>query len=62
MTQVTIDEKPYEVDELSDECKSQLGALHYVDGEIQRLQAQLAAMKTARNTYALALRDSLPEK
>lgn len=60
MTTITIDEKSYKLDDLSDDCKMQLGALRYVDGEIQRLQAQLAAMQTARNTYAQAVKESLP--
>lgn len=61
MTTITIDEKVYELEKLSDECKAQLGALRYVDSEIQRLQAQLAAMQTARNAYAKAASELLPD-
>lgn len=61
MTTITIDEKVYELEKLSDECKSQLGALRFVDAEIQRLQARLAAMQTARNAYAKAVGESLPK-
>jgi len=34
--------------------------MQFVDGEIQRLQAQLAAMQTARNAYAQAINAGLP--
>lgn len=60
MPNITIDGKNFEFESLPDECKGQLGALRYVDAEIQRLQAQLAAMQTARNTYAQAVKESLP--
>ena len=61
MTTITIDEKKYELDELSSECKEQLASMRFVDAEIQRLQAQMAAMQTARNAYAKAVGDSLPK-
>jgi len=60
MTKIKIDNKEYEVDSLSNEAKAQLGSIQFVDGEIARLQAQLAAMQTARNTYGKALSSLLP--
>jgi hypothetical protein len=56
---ITIDGKEYDVDKLSDEVKGQLGALQFSDAEIQRLQAQLAMMQTARGAYANALKTAL---
>lgn len=61
MSTITIDNKPYELDALSVDCKAQLGAMRFVDAEIQRLQAQLAAMQTARNAYAKAAQELLPK-
>ena len=61
MTTITIDEKNYDLDELSSECKDQLASMRFVDVEIQRLQAQLAAMQTARNAYAKAAQELLPK-
>lgn len=61
MTAITIDNKSYELESLSDSAKGQLASLQYVDGEIARLQAQLAAMQTARMAYARALSESLPK-
>ena len=59
MTQITIDDKPYDLDSLSNESKAQLGSLRFVDSEIARLQSQLAAMQTARIGYANALKAEL---
>ena len=59
MATITIDGKEYDVDKLSDEAKNQLGALQFSDAEIQRLQAQLAMMQTARVAYANALKIAL---
>lgn len=59
MTQITIDDKPYDLDSLSNDAKAQLSSLRFVDTEIARLQAQLAAMQTARIGYANALKNEL---
>ena len=60
MPMIKIDNKDYDVDSLSIDAKVQLGSIQFVDNEITRLQAQLAAMQTARNTYAKALTSLLP--
>ena len=62
MTKITIDNKDYEIESLSEDARAQLASLQYVDGELVRLQAQLAAMQTARNAYANALNALLAEK
>ena len=61
MTTITIDEKDYDVDDLSDEAKAQVGSLNFVDAELNRLQLKVAAMQTARNAYANALKSLLGE-
>ena len=48
MTTITIDNKEYDFDKLSDEAKAQLVSLQFCDQELQRLQAQAAAYQTAR--------------
>ena len=53
--------KEYEIDDLSDEAKAQLGSLNFADAELARLTALVAAMQTARNTYAAALKEVLGE-
>ena len=55
MSKITIDDIEYETDDMTDEAKGQLGSLQFVNGEIQRLQAQVAAMRTAGNAYTVAL-------
>ena len=60
MTTITIDDKAYSIDTLSEEAKNQLGSLQFVDAELQRLNAQAAVLQTARLAYANALKAALP--
>ncbi len=60
MPTIKVDNNEYELDSLSNEAKAQLGSIQFVDNEIARLQAQLAAMQTARNSYIKALSSLLP--
>jgi hypothetical protein len=62
MSTVTIDNKDYVVEDMHEDAKAQLVSLQWVDGELAKLQAQLAAMQTARNAYAMALNELLSEK
>ena len=55
-----IDNKEYDLDTLSDECKTQLASIQFVEQELARLQAQAAAYQTARMAYAKALKEALP--
>ena len=59
MAKITIDGKDYDTDTLSDEVKGNLSAMQFTDVEIQRLQAKLAAMQTARMAYARAVQEGL---
>ena len=58
---ITINDKEYILDDLSDAAKAQLGSLQLTDQEIVRLQKQLAIAQTARNAYAQALNAELPK-
>ena len=60
MPTITIDNKPYDVDTLSDDAKEQLQSLQFVDSELARLQAQITVLQTARMAYAKALQAALP--
>jgi hypothetical protein len=55
MATIKIDNKDYELEDLSQEARNQLQAIQYVDQEIVRLNLQIAAMQTARNAYGQAL-------
>ena len=51
---ITIDEKTYDTDTLSEEAKAQLTSVQFVDQELARLNAQAAVLQTARIAYAKA--------
>jgi len=59
---VTIDEKDYLIEDLSDDAKNQLNSMNVVDQKITNLQQEVAIMQTARNAYARALTAALPQK
>ena len=61
MPNITIDDKEYDIDKLSDATKAQLTSMRLADAEIQRLNIQLAIAQTALNAYALAVRKDLEE-
>jgi cell division protein ZapA (FtsZ GTPase activity inhibitor) len=60
MTTITIDNKQYELESLSDEAKSQLASIQFVDSELARLQAKAAVLQTARLAYSKALQAAFP--
>jgi hypothetical protein len=60
MPTINIDNVNYDTDKLSDEAKAQLASLQFCDQELARLQAQAAALQTARMAYAKALQAALP--
>lgn len=62
MAKITINEKEYETDDMSDDAKAQLQSLQFVDNEIVREQLKTAALQTARNAYAQALQAALEEE
>ena len=59
MTTITIDDKQYDLDTLSEEAKAQLVSIQFVDQELQRVNAQAAVLQTARVAYSKALNESL---
>ena len=61
MATITIDDKEYDIDDLSEEQKAQVGSLNFADAEIIRRGFKVAAMQTARNAYATALKELLGE-
>ncbi len=57
---IKIDNIDYDTANLSDEAKAQLVSFQFCDQELVRLQAQAAAIQTARMAYAKALQAALP--
>lgn len=60
MTAISINNKQYELESLSDEVKAQLASIQFVDSELAHLQAKAAALQTARIAYSKALEAALP--
>ncbi|MBU6993430.1 DUF6447 family protein [Ferrovum myxofaciens] len=59
MPTIKIDDKEYDSEQLSEETKSQLSMIQFVDAELQRLNAQVAVLQTARNAYGKRLNETL---
>ena len=59
MAKVNIDGKDYEFDDLSEKAKAQLLSLQFVQGELKRLEAQIAVFKTAEVGYIRELKDQI---
>ena len=53
---ITIDNKPYALDSLSEQARAQIINLQAVEAEIAQLQRQLAIAQTARSAYASVLK------
>ena len=61
MASINIDGKEYDIDALSDDAKSQLGSLQFVQAEMKRIEAQMAVYKTAYAAYSNALKNAVEE-
>ena len=61
MAKITIDNKEYDLDDLSDKAKEQLASLQFVQNEIKRLEALMAVSRTAMAAYSSALKTELGE-
>lgn len=59
MPKITIDEKEYDADALSENVKAQLISLQAVDRRIANLQEELAILQTARIAYGNAVKAEL---
>ena len=57
---ITVEGNEYSVDELSDEGKSIIESLRFVERELSHLQARMAVINTAKTAYILELKKHLP--
>lgn len=62
MANITIDGKDYNLEDLSDNARAQIGSMRVADQEIASLQSKMALAQTARNAYARELATNLPAK
>ncbi len=59
MAEIKINGKDYDLESLSENAKKQIVSLQFVQNEIQRLNAQIAAYKTAEVAYSKALESEI---
>ena len=59
MADIKINGKDYNLENLSENAKKQIVSLQFVQSEIQRLNAQIAAYKTAEVAYSKALENEI---
>lgn len=56
---ITINGTDYEIDALSDEARGQVRSMQFIDAELERLNAKIAVLTTARMSYASTLQEVL---
>ena len=56
MPKITIDGVDYHSEDLSENGKAQLASLQFLEGQMQRIQHEIAVYQTAQITYAQALK------
>lgn len=62
LSKLTLDGKEYAIASLSEAAKAQVTNLQVSEAKVQELQQMRAILMTARNAYALALKNLLPSK
>ena len=59
MPKITVDNVEYNTEDLTDNGKSQVASLQFVDAQIKKLKAELAVYQTAKVAYTNALKAEL---
>ncbi len=59
MPEIKINGKNYDLENLSENAKNQIASLQFVQNEIVRLNAKLAAFKTAEIAYSKAIEEAI---
>ena len=59
---VIINDIEYNFSELSENAKAQMNGIQAAEIELKRLDVRKALIETARNAYAGALKNDLPER
>lgn len=60
MPKIKIDDREFDIDQLSPEAKVQLDMLMQTENRLRELQRDVAITQTARNAYISALKAVLP--
>lgn len=59
MPKLTVDGVEYNTEDLSDNGKAQLASLQFLEGQLVKLQNEIAVYQTAKNAYMQALKVEL---
>lgn len=59
MATITIDDKEYDYEQMSEEAKAQLVNIQFVDAELARVNGLQASLSTARFAYVAELKRHL---
>ncbi|MDC0398684.1 DUF6447 family protein [Alphaproteobacteria bacterium] len=62
MVKITIDDKEYDTEELSDEVKAEVNMLAIVERRLVDTQVEIAILQTAKNAYAKRVGELIPEE
>jgi len=55
MAKLKLNDKEYDIEDISDAGKAHLHAIRFTNNEIDRLKLMLAALETAKNAYIKSL-------
>jgi hypothetical protein len=59
---ITINDKEYSIDDLSNEAKSYIAQIQLIDSKMAPMRAELAIFQTARDTYSNSLNVELEKE
>ena len=59
METITIDDVEYDLEQLTENARAQLGSIQAVDQKLAQLQVEMAILQTARAAYSSALKVEL---
>ena len=59
MPKITVDGIEYNTEDLSENGKSQLASLQFLEVQMNKLKSEIAVYQTARNSYIAALKVEL---
>ncbi len=62
MPKITVEGIEYNTEDLSENGKSQLASLQFLEVQMNKLKSEIAVYQTARNAYVSALKAELEKK
>ena len=62
MPKITVEGIEYNTEDLSENGKSQLASLQFLEVQMNKIKSEIAVYQTARNSYVAALKAELEKK